>query len=495
MATLTPPVAADPTRGTLTVERYVAALYPRLAWEGTVRLGDAATAGRLVERVLYRAWNERDRFATTEALLKHAQESALGAIAREEERRLAVTRFDADETAAGMPGDLHLLSMDAVLGRLREGRRPTPSVPMPVVSAAAVAGGPPTESPRVATPVLPTPVLDAPAVAPANGKPRQSVAADAPSGAGRPTVARPKLRSAQYISATEGKPAAGSPNRRGIIAGAAVAVLAVVAIAKMATAPNALDRARAAAADSTLPRLSAERGQRRDTTLAPGFRVVIGPASSVAVGNLADGIRAARVSGTAWLEVAEDSASPLVVSASGQRLETMGGALAFVTTGDSMLVFAERGDVQHYTTERITRIPAGNAVVISASGEVTAADRDDATRAFAWRSGRLQTARGPVSGLRAPISQWFALELDAKGVSGDSVALDVPLDSLPVLIQSLATATGRSVTRAGDRLTIAEGARPVRPAPGRVRPARRDVATAPAEEPPMPVLRKLPGVP
>lgn len=504
MATMTPPVAADPTRGTLTVERYVAALYPRLAWEGTVRLGDAATAGRLVERVLYRAWNERDRFATTEALLKHAQESALGAIAREEERRLAVTRFDADETAAGMPGDLQLLSMESVLGRLRDGRRPTPSVPMPVVTA-SVAPTPVVSSPAVEPPVpsmptpsAPTPVIPTATVQPSAATPRRSEPAAPTNGAGRPTVARPKLRSAQYIASTEAA-SPSKPRRTGLIAGGVAAVLAVVAIARFATAPSALDRSRAAAADSTLPRISAERGQRRDTTFAPGFRVIVGPASSVAVGDVAEGIRAARVTGTAWLEVAEDSASPLVVSASGQRLETVGGATAIVTAGDSLLVFAERGDVQHYTAERITRIPSGSSVVISAAGEVTAADRDDATRAFAWRSGRLQTARGTLASLRAPISQWFALELDPKGATTDSLALDVPLDSVPALVNALSTGIGRTVSRTGDRLSIAEGARPTRPAATarRARSSTRPTvaATPPVEEPVVPVLRKLPGIP
>jgi transmembrane sensor len=402
-----------------------------------------------VERVLYRAWNERDRFATTESLLKHAQESALGAIAREEERRLAVTRFDADETAAGMPGDLQLLSMDAVLGRLRAGRRPTPSTPMPVVAAAQA----------------------------------------------RPTAARPKLRSAQYITSPH-RALAKPPRRVGLIAGGVAAIIAVAALARIASAPSAVDRARAAAADSTLPRISTTRGQRTDTTIAPGFRVVVGPASSVGVGDLASGIRAARVTGTAWLEIAEDSAAPMVVMTAGQRLETVGGALAIVSAADSSLVFAERGEVQHVAAERITRIPSGSTVVISATGEVTAADRDDATRAFAWRSGRLQTPRAPVAALRAPISQWFALELDTKGVTGDSAALDVPLDSVSALIGAISAATGRQVTRSGDRLILAEPSRPVRPATGgRTRPVRRDVVDTPAEEPQLPTLRKLPGVP
>ncbi|MCU0623492.1 MAG: hypothetical protein MUF53_06445, partial [Gemmatimonadaceae bacterium] len=126
---------ADPREGPsapLTVERYVQLLYPRLAWEATLRLGDPSTAGRLVERVLHRAWRERDRFAAGDALMRHASESAEAAIAREEGRRLAVTRFDAEEAAVGLPGDLSPLSTHAVAERLRSGRSPMPTPPSSV---------------------------------------------------------------------------------------------------------------------------------------------------------------------------------------------------------------------------------------------------------------------------------------------------------------------------------------------------------------------------
>ena len=56
----------------LTAEQFVDRLYTSLAWDAAVRLGDVVVASRLVERALQRAWHERDRFATADALVRHA---------------------------------------------------------------------------------------------------------------------------------------------------------------------------------------------------------------------------------------------------------------------------------------------------------------------------------------------------------------------------------------------------------------------------------------
>jgi hypothetical protein len=74
----------------LAAQQYVDQLYASLAWDATIQLGDAALASRLVERVLRRAWNERERFATVDAFLRHASDASREAIAREAERVLAI---------------------------------------------------------------------------------------------------------------------------------------------------------------------------------------------------------------------------------------------------------------------------------------------------------------------------------------------------------------------------------------------------------------------
>ena len=511
MTTAAPPRPGLDGRDTtpLTVERYVLMLYPRLAWEATLRLGDPSTAGRLVERVLHRAWRERERFAASDALLRHASESAEAAIAREEARRLAVTRFDSDEGALGFPGDLSPLSLQAVSERLRSGRAPvaTPTNGVqPIAAPSAHLSAPPAMLVDVPAPVAveqPSHTSEVPAAAAlrdtglhprpgraswatphtpgataehrANGAATETHKA---TGTGHKT----HLRSAQYIA---------KPSRRlslrtmGLIAGGAL--VAVVALWRLTAGPSGVAAARLAAADSTAPTITTARGERRDTLLIEGLTAALGPSSSVsAPAALREGIRGVAANGFVALTAAVDSAHPLVVTMRGQRFETPGGRLSLVAAGDSVFVFAESGDVTHHAAA-VSRIPDGQTVLVTPSGEISGAERSLASRLFAWRSGRLVTDRLPIKALRAPLGTWFGLELSTDVT--DSLALDVPLDSAAALPARL-EAAGLTATLDGKTLKV-EGNAP-RP---RAVAARRAPAAPVVADIELPVLRKLPGIP
>lgn len=539
-STLTPRPAAesaDPRPAPLTAERYVQLLYARLAWEATLRLGDPSTAGRLVERVLHRAWRERERFAAGEALLRHATESAEAAIAREEARRLSVTRFDPDEAAVGLPGDLTPLSPTAVAERIRSGRAPMATPP---AGAATVSGGsaapaaavtPPAhhaggthngtspETPLHVDEPMPrdgtTDTFTAMHATPHTGTHastqtaehrragRASWATPHAAGAATANVAgaatahtasapapragtaehpRPHLRSASYIA----KPSTRRFTPRLMALAAGGVLVAAVAIWRLTAGPSGIVAARAAAADSTAPLFTTGRGERRDSTLATGLLASLGPSSSVSVpAALAAGIRGVTVGGHVSLEAAVDSARPVVVRARGQQLELVGGRVNVATFGDSVFAFAESGDVVHRGAAA-TRIAAGQTVLIGPDGSVQGVSGDDAARRFAWRSGRLRTPRGPVRSLREPLGTWFGIDLVSDLT--DSVALDIALDSsaaLPAVIG--ASAPGLAATLEGTRLTIAKAAPTTRPS--------RPRAVAPPEDIAPPVLRRLPGIP
>lgn len=150
-----------------TADRFVDRLYPSLAWEATIQLGDPALASRLVERILRRAWVERERFATADALQKHARDAAHEAIAREAERRQHVTAFDdAAPQALQPPGDLQVMSAAHVHRRLvehstRPDTTPTPPTrPSPHVASDAI-------PPVLPLTAAPTPDDSAPGARPA----------------------------------------------------------------------------------------------------------------------------------------------------------------------------------------------------------------------------------------------------------------------------------------------------------------------------------------
>jgi hypothetical protein len=514
MATTLPPKTATPE---LTVDRYVATLYPRLAWDATVRLGDAITAGRLVERVLQRAWRERDRFAAPEALLRHASESADAAIAREEARRVSVTHFDPEDGVGTVPGDLSGLSLSSVTWRLRRGPLDTPSSGVPVqptprastaVAAPQMPRPVPPEpmalEPMTPTPIVPAPVSAAPvsaapdATAPASAPPTRASWATphAPASNGTPpaTPARAslsgtdhsrasgRLRSASYIAAD--KPAA---LRRPVMLAVPVVVAVLAGLVwRFSSSEPAEARAWQAASDTSAAFLATGRGERRDTTLTPALRALLGPQSRVSIpAELAHGVRGLDTRGDVAIVAAVDSASPLVLRAHGQRLESVGGTVVVSSSGDTLDIFAESGDVFHVGATVRTRIEAGAVARIHPDGSVTSPSSDDASRRFAWRSGRLRLGPTEVRALRSGLGAWFGL--DVVSDVRDTISLDVPLDSVNAVLAAL-RARQLVPTLAGSKLTIA--AAPVARAPGAG--TRIKVPTIDIE---MPSLRKLPGVP
>jgi len=191
---------ADATHDSIpsfTAARFVDRLYASLAWEATIQLGDAALSSRLVERVMRRAWDERERFATADALLKHARDAAREAIAREAERRRDVTTFDAGSSLAP-PGDLQAMSADQVHRRLVE-HSTSPDDP---------------DAPRTA-PRAPAPAWEESLVPPADPAPpatRPALHASTAQPASRPVAYAAQAQSAPAESvAAESVPAKSAP--------------------------------------------------------------------------------------------------------------------------------------------------------------------------------------------------------------------------------------------------------------------------------------------
>lgn len=469
----------------LTVDRYVASLYPRLAWDATVRLGDAIIAGRLVERVLQRAWRERERFAAPEALLRHASESADAAIAREEARRVSVTHFDPEDGVGIVPGDLSGLSLSAVTWRLRRGPMETPAAAVPVQPTPRASA--PVEPPRAswATPHAEatngTSTASATPATPATRATETSRATPRTTEATRPRPSG-RLRSASYISAP--KPA--SWRRPVMMAGPVVLAVLGGLVWRFSSSEPAGAQAWHAASDTTAAAVATGRGERRDTVLSPTVRAILAPQSRVSVpAAVTQGVRGFDVRGDVALVAGVDSTSPLVLRAHGHRLESVGGTVVLSSAGDTVDVFAEAGEVMHIGAALRTRIAAGAVARLLPDGSVVTPAGDDASRRFAWRSGRFRIGPTEVRALRAPLGVWFGL--DVVSDVRDTVSLDVPLDSVNAVVTAL-RARKLAPTLAGTKLTIS-------PAPPAAAPRVAGRVKIPQVDIELPSLRKLPGVP
>lgn len=448
------PVAAIP------VERFVERLYAPLAWEATVRLGDPAIASRLVERELHRAWEERERFATFDALYRHVQDAALAAIQREADRRRDVTRFDGDHAHAPVPGSLDAMSVDAVRRRIAESRTPV-TTPAAVIAVTAVV--PP------ATPAAPAPAVAASPVRPLprpSQKPRISMSStriDTPVAArvAAPPPARTSRATgsmSRFAQATEPQFQLTEDQKKFAIGGGVI-VLAIVATLAL-RGPSAGDpqaRAFAALTDSTGPAHQSARAEVKEVPLVEGSAARLGAGASVAINtSFGDGARALRVQGPVSLSLKSDSSALAAIQMGTQRFITAGAVVAFAEdSAGRVLVQVDSGDVVLVRDSIRVRLTEGSVVRIG-TGSPMPITRDQRNAAFGWRQGRLQLSDESLGAIADAIKQWFNLDVryPMDRAPTETASINVPLGSRDSLVAALETALRLRADVSGDRITL-----------------------------------------
>lgn len=485
------PVAAIP------VERFVERLYAPLAWEATVRLGDPAIASRLVERELHRAWEERERFATFEALYRHVQDAAIAAIQREADRRRDVTRFEGDHAHAPVPGSLDAMSVDAVRRRIAESRTPIPT-PTAVIAVTAVVTPP--AAPVVAATPLVAPALvvaAAPSVAP---EPAVSVAraiSPAPviaAATGRP-LPRPSqkprisMSSARLDAPVSARVAAPPPARtsrstgsmsrfapppepqfqltedqKKFAIGGGVLVVAIIATLAL-RGPSAGDpqaRAFAALTDSAGPSHQSARAEVKEVPLLEGSSARLGAGASVAINmTFGDGARALRLQGPVSLSLKSDSSALAAIRMGTERFITAGAVVAFAEdSAGRVLVQVDSGDVVLVRDSIRVRLTEGSVVRIG-TGSPMPITRDQRNAAFGWRQGRLQLSDASLGAIAGAIKPWFNLDVryPADRAPTETASIDVPLGSRDSLVSALETALRLRADVSGNRITLKPAAK------------------------------------
>ena len=526
----------------LAAQHYVDQLYPSLAWAATIQLGDAAMASRLVERVLRRAWNERDRFATVDAFLRHASDAASEAIAREAERRQDVTMFDdAAQRSLPMPGDLHLMSAEQVHRRLLgQVAAPAPSrphageatqgrdvVPEPAAAPPAAVGPLTAVAPAMPAPVVtPSPIVrdtvtatvasvgQTPAIAaarstaevvvsPRGGRitPAAATALPVPPAAQPSGRERPHLRGAAYITGAERR----LPVPPRILAMAAGGIAVVLFVAwRLFGGPSSEELAIAALDAPAGLSDSTARGKQTTMALPGGSSAVLGASASVrASATFADGARALTIVGPVALSIAGESDAPVAVGVGAQRFVTGAGAVAFTTDGERVLVQVDSGEVQYLNKAKRAPISGGSAIAVEPDGTIVPLDSSVAAEAFAWRRGRLQVRGATILALRERVQQWFGVDVRfaSPRAASERISLDVPLASADSLIAALAALGDGTIERSGTEITVGVAPGRAAPAPAAARPKR---ASRPARTersrrvpaiPKMPVIAPLPTIP
>lgn len=443
------PISAIP------VERFVERLYAPLAWEATVQLGDPAVASRLVERVLHRAWDERERFATFDALFRHVQDAALSAIRREAERRRDLTRFDGEHGPG--PGSLDMMAVDAVRRRLSEHRAPvaTPPAPTPVVAA------PVTPAPVVAAPVAAAPEsVPRPAARTSAAMPRMSGAMPRMSGAmprASGAVARPSNATPRFGAMAA--PATADVDRRTLaVGGIAVAGFIVALLAWSALGGDPESRALEALADSSGVSKTTAHAVIEELPLPDGSTVRLGADASVRTNaDFAGGVRALRLAGPVSFALITDSSAMAALATGDVRLLTAGATGAVNRDADGLvLVQVDSGAIVVVHDSSRVRLEAGSVTRIDASGVASALTRGERDAYFAWRGGRLRLTDVPLREIGAAARQWFGVEVRFPTERGadDPASIDVPLGARDSLVAALEQAVRATAEVTGSRVVL-----------------------------------------
>lgn len=550
METTTSTAAAD-SIAVFTADRFVEGLYASLAWEATIQLGDAAISSRLVERVLRRAWDERDRFATADALLRHARDAARDAIAREAERRLDVTKFDDDtQRMLPLPGDLHAMSAVEVHRRLVEHGSATgigvvapptiapafaPAAPAasaasapsaspaasfsPAASAARsseVTGGPSLAMPSASAHASSSTVAHVDATRVARGRstpatapvvvtdaPRRIVATPEPAvgtGAARSSDVRrssavrerPHLRAASFITHEDRK-----GFRPRVVAGALALVAVCAVLAWKALGGDSAESVAIAALDAPSGASGATKDGEQLTLALPGGSIArLGAGASIkASATFGDGARALTIAGPVSVSVADREGAPVAFGTGAHRWVMHEGVVAFAPDGERLLAKVDSGVVTFVAGKNRTSIESGRTVAVSADGSIVPVEGAAQDEAFSWQRGRLQLRDASMLQLRERIQQWYGLDVRfaSPRASSERVTLDVPLEPADSLLAALATLGGGEIERAGGVVTVGlTQAKPARRTAASPRPRGRESLSA---LPAMPRIQPLPTIP
>lgn len=148
-------------------------------------------------------------------------------------------------------------------------------------------------------------------------------------------------------------------------------------------------------------------GQRDSVVLADGSRILLGPASRVAVSG-----REVRLTGEAYFVVAHDAQRPFTVRAGGAVIRDIGTEFSVHSDHDAdVRVVVREGSVQLMRNADSVVLVAGDVGALTAAGNVTAnrgaATADD----LAWTAGRLVFRDAPISELGADLRRWYGVEL------------------------------------------------------------------------------------
>jgi transmembrane sensor len=202
-------------------------------------------------------------------------------------------------------------------------------------------------------------------------------------------------------------------------------------------------------------RYATEVGARKELRLADGSRVVLGPASRLAVSG--DDGRTVELAGEAYFQVRHDADRPFTVTTGGATIRDVG--TAFTVRADSAegtTVAVAEGVVAVSTanTAAAETLRAGDRARILRAR--IAVQRRVATQAdVGWTTGRLSFRDAPVPEVVAELKRWYGVTLRVDpSLAGRHLTADFEGQTADQAMRIVAAALGGELRRGGDGATV-----------------------------------------
>jgi transmembrane sensor len=269
----------------------------------------------------------------------------------------------------------------------------------------------------------------------------------------------PRPRAEPPLRLVTAKPVRRLAARWGWIAAAAAVVLSVAGIGLL---DRQAGRGRPVAV-STLRELTSPRGQRLETRLADGTRVILAPASRLGVpGDYGKGSRTVHLDGEAYFEVVHDPATPFAVRARYAVARDLGtrfvvraregepdvrvvvaqGKVALGRDGvaDSGAALLGTGDLGRLDTAGMSSVVSGVSV----------------DRYLGWTRGRLVFDQTPLDQVGAEIGRWYDVQvtLAVPALANQQLTIAFENEPLDHVLDAVAFALHLRYERSGKQVTF-----------------------------------------
>lgn len=204
-------------------------------------------------------------------------------------------------------------------------------------------------------------------------------------------------------------------------------------------------------------------GQRANVQLAPGSRVIIGPATTLKIveAKSPKGSITADINGEALFIIEHSASHPFTVTSHGVTTRVLGTQFVVRAYDASYIRVAVReGRVSVHSPAasdaNTVMLGTGSAATVASAGLPVVTEVNDIATDFAWAGGQLVLRDVPLGEALARLSRWYGIQfrVDDPSMLGLDVDMTFPSRFSQEHLQLFADVLGASIQKSGSTITI-----------------------------------------